>query len=125
MQALVGETPGAQLILAAAGLDIQKVGRYRDCYVNKDGELVVFTRNGGGNREDYEDATEYMRGFPGFVRDYDDDFDCTYAYYVFRLDEGEFTPEMMQTLYERTTKITGTPMERFHASVARMKSNSQ
>lgn len=57
-------------------------GRYRDIYVT-DEHIVVHTRNGGGNREDYEDVFDEMSGHPLFVYDEDDDFDCTYANFYF------------------------------------------
>lgn len=56
--------------------------RFRDCYVD-DGNIVIYTRVGGPNRDDYGDEIDEMRGMPTFVGTYDDDFDCTYGYYVF------------------------------------------
>ena len=58
--------------------------RFRDCYLSDDKEHIeIFTRVGGGNREEYEDEIEDMRSMPTYVSDYDDDFDCTYATFVF------------------------------------------
>ena len=57
-------------------------GRYRDIYVT-DEHIVVHTRNGGGNREDYEDVFDEMSDHPLFVYDEDDAFDCTYANFYF------------------------------------------
>lgn len=64
-----------------------EVGRYRDAWVEHEGDdllIRVHTRNGGGNREDYDDPS--MQAHPWYVRDADDDFDCTYADYWFRPD---------------------------------------
>ena len=58
--------------------------RFRDCHIGEDNESIeIFTRVGGGNREDYDDAIETLRAMPTYVEDYDDDFDCTYATFVF------------------------------------------
>jgi hypothetical protein len=62
-------------------------GRYRDIYVT-DEYIVVHTRNGGGNREDYEDVFDEMSEHPLYAYDEDDDFDCTYANIYFKHPEG-------------------------------------
>ena len=61
-------------------------GRYRDIYVT-DEYIVVYTRNGGGNREDYKGVFDEMSDHPLYVYDEDDDFDCTYANIYFRHPE--------------------------------------
>jgi len=58
-------------------------GRYRSIYVT-DTHIVVHTRCGGGNREDYEDVFDEMATHPLFDYDEDDDFDCTYAEFYFK-----------------------------------------
>lgn len=76
---------GAFLIAALGNPD---VGRFRDAWVEKgdDGEpvIAIYTRNGGGNREDYEDVIDGLQGHPLYLRDADDDFDSTYATFYFR-----------------------------------------
>lgn len=57
-------------------------GRYRDIYVT-DTHIVVHTRNGGGNRDYYQDVFDEMSGHSLYAYDEDDDFDCTYANYYF------------------------------------------
>lgn len=58
--------------------------RFRDCWLSDSGDAIeIFTRVGGGNREDYEYEIEALRDMPTYQRDYDDDFDCTYATFVF------------------------------------------
>ena len=87
------------------------IPRFRDIYVSisdKGPIIILYTRQGGGNREcwcdeqeDYEKRTdERMPGVkhhpscntlsnylltqhPLYIRDYDDDFDSTYAYFEF------------------------------------------
>jgi len=74
--------PAALIILKALGAEPEKVPRIRDAWVTKDGDefrLVIFTRTGGGNRQDYEEGNAYLRSLPGFVSDRDDEFDATFA----------------------------------------------
>jgi len=47
---------------------------------------LLHTRMGGGNRDDYADSIAELQAHPGFLRDYDDSFDCTYANFVYRTD---------------------------------------
>jgi hypothetical protein len=78
-------------------------GRFRDIWVERDGDSPVIrlhTRNGGGNREDYEDAIESMRAHPWFVRDVDDDFDPTYADFYFRPDPAQIDQPTMMALVQ-------------------------
>lgn len=61
-------------------------GRFRDIYFNnEDGtpKIVLYTRNGGGNRDSYEYVFNLLESHPLYIRDYDDDFDSTYAYIEF------------------------------------------
>jgi hypothetical protein len=82
---LFGTNPDAELLLtilkSTGDFD---TGRFRDAYLSQDGtEILIYTRNGGGNREDYEEAINSMQNHPCYLRDEDDDFDCTYAYFYF------------------------------------------
>ena len=62
--------------------------RFRDCYLSYDKEHIeIFTRVGGGNRDEYEDEIEDLRSMPTYVSDEDDDFDCTYATFTFSVPE--------------------------------------
>lgn len=66
-----------------------EVGRFRDAFVEADGERIlirIHTRNGGGNREDQVDAIESMQEHPWYVRDADDNYDYTYADFYFEPD---------------------------------------
>lgn len=97
--ALFGVNAHAPMLLSFLGVTVNDVPRFRDCYV-EDGKIVIYTRTGGGNRDAYElggdDQQEYnqdgpfnddLRALPGFVRDEDDDFDCTYAYFYYEPSE--------------------------------------
>lgn len=99
---MFGRNPAADVILATLGLSRYDVGRFRDCFV-ADGEIAVYTRNGGGNRDEYWPVFERLAEHPLYLRDRDDDFDCTYATIFFklpeeyaddlrRLDSGPFEP---------------------------------
>jgi len=59
-------------------------GRFRDIYLNEDGtQIILYTRNGGGNRESYWYLFRILRKHPYYMDDRDDDFDSTYAYITF------------------------------------------
>lgn len=60
--------------------------RFRDCFVTEDNEIAVFTRVGGGNRNEGF-GEEELQSHPNFLRDEDDDFDSTYATYYFSVPE--------------------------------------
>lgn len=106
---LFGSNPAADVVLATLGLTRGDVGRYRDCSV-ANGEIAVYTRNGGGNREGYQDVFDTLAAHPCYLRDEDDDYDSTYATIYFRFpeeyaadlaqfDSGEWKPsERWQTL---------------------------
>ena len=88
-------------------------GRFRDIYLNKDGtKIILFTRNGGGNRDSYFPYD--IRNHPNYLNDYDDDFDCTYAYIEFSVPKGFkglmrklSTGEKAKNLQEKTTEYLG------------------
>lgn len=104
---LFGLNEAAPVLLAVLNLTPSAVGRFRDAYLDGD-MIVVHTRNGGGNRECYcrdyardEDTptvewegethrehclpyiNDCLARHPQYLRDEDDDFDCTYADFFF------------------------------------------
>ena len=83
-----GMNPDADKLLSLLGKTAGDFGRFRNVYM-EDGYIVVHTRNGGGNREDYEDVFDEMSEHPWYSHDADDDFDCTYANIYFKLPEDE------------------------------------
>lgn len=107
---LNGFSGNARIALAMLAIKPEDCGRFRDAWIDVGGEkIIIYTRNGGGNRESYEDVTEAFRSHPLFVEDFDDDFDCTYASYVFRVPNDyaflarELAPkEALPSLKEKT-----------------------
>lgn len=74
----------ARPFLELLKIDHRDVPRFRDCFLFHDGQsLVIYTRTGGGNREEFKDDNEKMRRWPGYLRDEDDSFDRTYALFHF------------------------------------------
>jgi hypothetical protein len=100
---LFGRNPLSPFYLAILGLCPDDVGRFRDCFLQKTDEgeirIVIYTRNGGGNRDDYAEVTEKLQAHPEYVTDFDDDFDCTYASYVFKVP-ARFT-DTVKSIAER------------------------
>ena len=85
---LFGTNPDSEQLLRLLGKTKSDFGRFRDVYV-EDNYIVVYTRNGGGNREDYEDVFDEMSEHPWYSHDEDDDFDCTYASIYFKIPEDQ------------------------------------
>lgn len=81
------------VILPLIGINYEAAAafRFRDTWIERhpdDRYLVhVYTRIGGGNREDYVEAITVLRGIDGFVRDADDTYDSTYASFWFQLPD--------------------------------------
>ena len=109
--ALFGINLNGTQLLQVIGLDSGDIYRFRDCYLTEEGEIAVYTRGGGGNRECYchdytteEERTatlgtskhdpgcvrilqSKMRSNPNYLYDQDDDFDCTYATFYFKVPD--------------------------------------
>jgi hypothetical protein len=79
---LFGQHSNAEMLLKMIGLNLTDIPRYRSCYWDGT-HIVVHTRTGGGNREEYEAENDWLTLHPGYVRDEDDDYDCTYANFYF------------------------------------------
>jgi len=101
-------------------------GRFRDIYLNEDGtSIILYTRNGGGNRRHWDlSYSKYKEGpdcpcpgctltyklkkHPNYIKDYDDDFDSTYAYVEFgvpkqfkEIAESLATGKKPQSIHEK------------------------
>lgn len=83
---IFGQNPASVAILHTLGLTRDDFGRFRDAGVEP-GRIYIYTRCGGGNREDYQRVFEKMAQHPNFIEDVDDDFDCTYCTFFFTFPE--------------------------------------
>lgn len=87
-----GTNPLAGGLLAVLGFSPDQFGRIRDCFlvqVDGDPRIAVFTRCGGGNRDDYQSVFDWAREQETYIRDYDDDYDCTYATFEFSVPDSD------------------------------------
>lgn len=82
-----GVSPLASAVLHLLDLDQDDFGRFRDAWFEGD-HMIVRTRTGGGNRDDYEATIEELSEHPLFVSEEDDDFDSTYMTFTFDFPEG-------------------------------------
>lgn len=83
---LMGFNPACVLIMPMLGRKQEEYPRFRDCFITEENNIAIYTRVGGGNRncgygeeELYEDEN--------FLTTCDDDYDCTYATYEFKVPE--------------------------------------
>ena len=85
-----GYNPACIVILPFLGRKMDDYPRFRDCFVQEqpDGTKLIdiYTRCGGGNR-DCGFGEDELYNDPNFVRTEDDDFDCTYADYFFKVPD--------------------------------------
>jgi len=114
---LFGSNPLTPLLLKILEIDQPdgkyESGRFRDIYLNAEGtKIILLTRNGGNNREDY--FPKNILGHPNYLRDFDDNFDNTYCYIEFSVP-GRFQaalkklapgkePEKLHEKFERVAK---------------------
>jgi hypothetical protein len=113
---LHGQNPFSSVLLKILGIDQLGAkyvsGRFRDIYLNEDAtKIILYTRNGGGNRETYQGVFDNLSTHPNYLENYDDEFDSTYAYIVFSVPEEhkvlvkEFmTGEKPETVHEKFLK---------------------
>jgi hypothetical protein len=106
----------SEFLFGLLGLTRDDFGRFRDIYVVED-YIAVHTRNGGGNREDYEYVFETLSQHPLYAYDEDDDFDCTYADIYFRYPEG------YEEILSEMAKGTVTPAEKWQLLFASLNAN--
>jgi len=103
-----GLNKAAAVVLPLLGKHPTEYPRFRDCWIGKVrdsttekdnlgiavkesdndyGFITIYIRTGGNNRKDYQEQIDKMRADPLYVEDYDDSFDNTYAYFVYKLPE--------------------------------------
>lgn len=119
---LFGTNPFSGVLLKAIDLNLVDIPRFRDCYLNENGsKIVVYTRTGGGNREDYERENDFLADHPGFISDCDNDFDCTYASFFYEVPE-EFRP-MIDVL--KTMGAEDNPQKKFAQLITDLENKEQ
>ena len=114
--------------------------RFRDCFVgelsNSDEDdqfgipkkeldqskrvISVYTRVGGGNREDYKDEIKELRSHPNYIWDYDDDFDSTFATFQFSVPK-EFESDYDLVLKGEIERISDKYKERLYTVYPKLK----
>lgn len=121
---LFGMNPAAGYLLGTLKKTDTDFGRFRDAYYEKKddntGRIIIYTRCGGGNREDYEYVFNEMETHPLYLTNYDDDFDSTYAYFEFLAPDSvnEFFKDMHSKNYERVG-------ERFKREISEMENGKE
>lgn len=120
---LFGRNQLADVLLAVIGLPVEIIPRFRDASIAADGaEIMVFTRTGGGNREDYENENCGLQDHPLYLRDTDSEFDCTYAEFFFRVPD-EFK-DQIKALAEQG-KGTTDPMTQFKELIQKLQAGNK
>lgn len=82
---LFGMNAQSDLLLAVIGLRQNDIERFRDVSHDNGETIAVYTRTGGGNREDYPNIA--MRKLPAWHGSVDDDYDNTYCTDTFVVPE--------------------------------------
>jgi hypothetical protein len=115
---------GRKLMADAKEFGFYPTGRFRDIYFENEEcsvpKIILYTRNGGGNRDWYEYVFELLSSHPLYLTDYDDDFDSTYAYIEFK------APESVIKFFEgvKTGKIPNVS-EKFKSEIEAMEAGKE
>lgn len=109
-------------VLETAG-QLPPIPRFRDTYTREsDGkpQIVIYTRTGGGNRNDYGTENKAITNHPCYVEDHDDNFDGTFAHWVFSVPEP--FAERILRLHRAFSKFPKgqTPKQKFDRSMRLM-----
>lgn len=102
---LFGENENAMELLGMIKLTRNDFGRYRDTYLNKNATIItVLARIGGDNRKNYKQVFTNIRKNKWYIRDFDDNFDNTYAYLQFKVpEEYQYTCKIIAPKEEELT----------------------
>jgi len=122
---ICGNNPLFQLFLAVLStekpLTMQDIPRFRDMYTLEEEGIVKFglyTRTGGGNRPDYEAQNAVLASHPLYEVDYDDDFDSTFAHFIYRVpDEYQERMLKLHQIFSKHPK-GWKPQDKFKAAMA-------
>jgi len=115
---------GQELLKEAKESKYYPVGRFRDIFYQKDEDgqtkIVLYTRNGGGNREAYGYVFDLLSEHPLYIQDYDDDFDSTYAYIEFK--STELVDEFFKGVEAKSFESVG---DKFKKEIERMENGGE
>ena len=101
-----GFNPACVLIMPMLGRKQQEYPRFRDCFITEEGNIAIFTRVGGGNRNcGYGEEALYED--ENFLKTYDDDFDSTYGYYEFKVPE-KWKADFDKIMSNNMAEVSGT-----------------
>jgi len=87
--AMNGVTLSVFFILPMLGKHPDEYPRFRDCFLadeehpEYDNHIHIYTRTGGLNRRGYEEENIKIMTHPNYIANFDNNFDCTYATWVF------------------------------------------
>lgn len=97
------------VLLGILGLESSAFGRYRDISAKLDEEgniyIVVLTRCGGGNRDEYQETIDKLKKHDWYFKDYDESFDSTYACIEFKVDLNTVRDDLRDKVGEVLVKI--------------------
>lgn len=88
--------------------DRVEFGRVRDAEFVQQADvlsIVVLTRNGGGNRPEYQGVLDDLKQHPWWTRDEDDEFDPTYCWVWFTVP-ADVAADLLKTVPEMTAFIS-------------------
>ena len=83
---LMGFNPACVAIMPMLGRKQDEYPRFRDCFVTEEGNIAIYTRVGGGNRDCGYGEDELYKD-ENFITTYDDVYDNTYGTYEFKVPE--------------------------------------
>jgi len=116
---LFGMNANADQLLFLLGKKREDFGRFRNVYVDA-GFIVVYTRCGGGNREDWPEVFDLMAAHPWFSHDEDDEFDSTYCCFYFKIPQ-----ENQLKSYIATLEQGDNPANSWHELLESLKGQAQ
>ena len=104
----------------------KRIPRFRDCLpMKREGEdwrIEVLTRTCGDNRTEYEEASQWLRDHPLFVKEKDEPYDDTYAHFVFSVPDTDDGKAMVRIITEELGEdfVTPTFQERWERAIKAM-----
>ncbi len=123
----IGTNEFATAWIAALDLTPEDFERIRDAYLQNDEnepcgfKIVVHTRCGGGNRDEYEYVFDTLRDHPNYLRDQDCEFDDTYADIEFSLPVKYLSDILKLVKSDRDTVVDSrTQQEKWNAAIGKI-----